>query len=129
MDKQKQINLWYVLIAVAGIMLLQNLWTQGGHVEVVPYSQFQAYLEQGNVAEIVVTENQIRGRFKEPLASGAKHFVTMRVDPALLQDLSKYGVTITGSSSAASPSSRASAAVSCRSARAAPRFTSKPTPR
>ena len=96
MDKQKQINLWYVLIAVAGIMLLQNLWTQGGHVEVVSYSQFQAYLEQGNVAEIVVTENQIRGRFKEPSAGGAKHFITMRVDPALLQDLSKYGVTITG---------------------------------
>jgi cell division protease FtsH len=98
MDKQKQINIWYVLIAIFGIMLLQNLWSQGKQTEVVPYSQFQAYLEQGKVAEIVVTENQIRGRFKEPVASGARQFITMRVDPELLKELSKYGVTITGAS-------------------------------
>jgi cell division protease FtsH len=95
-EKKTQINTWYLVIAMFGILLLQDLWVQWREVEIVPYSEFQRFLEDGKVAEIVVTEGHIRGILKQPLPDGRKKFSATRIEPALAKDLSAYDVKVTG---------------------------------
>ncbi len=65
MDKKTQINFWYVIIAVFGILLIQNLYSQYTKVEPIPYSRFHTLLDQDKIAEIAITENHIYGTLKE----------------------------------------------------------------
>ncbi len=96
MDKKTQLHIWYFILAMLGILVLQSLWGQGQQVEVIPYSRFQALLEEGRIAEITVSENHIRGRLSEPLSDGRTHFQTNRVEWDVAKDLAKYGVTFAG---------------------------------
>ena len=96
MEKKTQINAWYLILAMFGILLLQDLWVQWREVEVVPYSEFQRLLKDGKLAEIVVTEEHIRGIFKQPLPDGRKQFSTTRIETALAKDLATYDVKVTG---------------------------------
>lgn len=96
MDKKAQINFWFIVVAVLSLLLVQNLYTQYTQVEPIPYSRFQHLLEQGRVAEIAITENQIFGTLKEKHADGFKDFVTTRVEPDLAEVLDKHHVVYTG---------------------------------
>ncbi|SDG86808.1 cell division protease FtsH [Nitrosomonas sp. Nm132] len=96
MDKRVQFNFWYIVIAILAMMFLQNLYTQYTRIEPIPYSRFQVLLEQGKVAEVAITENQIYGKLKETGADEIKEFVTTRVEPGLAEILDKYEVTYTG---------------------------------
>ena len=98
MERKTQINTWYLVLAIFGVMLLQDLWVQFRTVEVIPYSEFQQLLEKGKVSEIVVTENHVRGVLKEPLPDGRKQFDAVRIEPDLARDLSIYDVKVTGAS-------------------------------
>ena len=97
MDKKTQFNVWYIVIAFAGMLLLQYfLGVYQQQVETIDYSQFQSYLKDGKVDEITVSENFIRGRIKDPSPGQAGEFITHRVDPNVADDLSKYGVSYKG---------------------------------
>jgi cell division protease FtsH len=61
-------------------------------VEAIPYSQFQQLLKDGQVQDIAITSNAIRGTLKSPLPDGSTRFVTTRVDPDLAGQLDQYGV-------------------------------------
>jgi cell division protease FtsH len=98
MDKKTNFNAWYVMIAVAGMLLLQAVFQQARQTEYLPYSQFKKYLEDRKVGELVITESRITGTIKEPAAGEPGHFVTTRVDPAFAQELEKYGVEFRGGS-------------------------------
>jgi cell division protease FtsH len=93
MDKKIQYNLWYVLAAVFGILVLQTLWQQYQRVEPIPYSQFEAYLRDGKIDDIVITDQYIQGRIKDAPSGEPSEFVTTRVDPGFAAELQKYGVT------------------------------------
>lgn len=96
MDKKTQINVWYIIIAVLGVLLVQNLYKQYTKVEPIPYSRFHTLLEQDKIAEIAITENHIYGSLKEKGADGLKDFVTTRVEPELADKLDKHSVIYTG---------------------------------
>lgn len=96
MDKKNQINFWYVIIAILGILLVQNLYTQYKKVKPIPYSQFQTLLDQGEIAEIAIAEDHIYGSLRKTGADGLKDFVTTRVEPELAEKLDKHKVTYTG---------------------------------
>ncbi|MBK6958026.1 MAG: ATP-dependent zinc metalloprotease FtsH [Nitrosomonas sp.] len=96
MDKKSQINFWFVIVALLGLLLIQNLYSQYTQVEPIPYSRFQHLLEQGSVAEIAITEHQIFGTLKEKNADGIKDFVTTRVEPDLAEVLDKHNVVYSG---------------------------------
>ncbi len=96
MDKKSQINFWFVIVAILGLLLIQNLYSQYTQVEPIPYSRFQHFLEEGRVAEIAITEHQIFGTLKEKNADGIKDFVTTRVEPDLAEVLDKHNVVYTG---------------------------------
>ncbi|MBI2801137.1 MAG: ATP-dependent metallopeptidase FtsH/Yme1/Tma family protein [Gammaproteobacteria bacterium] len=96
MDKKIEFNLWYVAVAVVGVLMLQGLWRQHQLVELIPYSQFRTYLQSGQVDDLVVTENFIRGNLKNATAGSPTEFVTKRVDLVVAADLQKYPVKFSG---------------------------------
>jgi cell division protease FtsH len=96
MDKEAQINFWYLIAAVLSILFLQNLYTQYTRVEPIPYSRFQSLLDQGKVAEITITENHIYGKLKVVNSEGFTDFVTTRVEPEFAEELDKHDVIYTG---------------------------------
>jgi cell division protease FtsH len=96
MEKKTKINVWYIVAAMLGIMMLQNMWSQSKQVEVIPYSEVQRYLEAEQVQEMVVTETHVYGVFKLPLADGKREFAAVRVDPELAKDLAKYDIKVSG---------------------------------
>ena len=97
MDKKTQFNIWYVVAAFAGILILQYaLGAYQQQVETIDYSQFQNYLKDGKVDEITVSENFIRGRIKDAAPDQPSEFITHRVDPNVAEDLGKYGVSYKG---------------------------------
>lgn len=96
MDKKAQLNFWYIIIAIFGILLIQNLYSQYTKAEPIPYSRFHQLLEQGKIAEIAITENHIYGKLKDRGADGLENFVTTRVESDLADQLDKHNVIYTG---------------------------------
>jgi len=95
-DRSTHINAWYVIVAVLGVVLLQNWLRTAQEVELLPYSKFLEYVRAGQVQEVVVTENHVRGILRAPTADGRTAFRANRVDPALVEELSGHGVQVTG---------------------------------
>ncbi len=96
MNKQTQYHAWYWVAVMIAVMVFQAIWVSYTQVEVLAYSDFQADLQAGKIAEVRVGGNYIQGKFKEPAKSGRTDFVTTRVDPEMAQDLGKYNVKFAG---------------------------------
>ena len=96
MDKKVQFNFWYVVLALFGVLFLQNFWQQAQQTEVIPYSEFERLLAEGKVGDIVIGTERISGDLKTPEA-GKDKFVTIRVDDSnLVEKLGRAGVKYTG---------------------------------
>lgn len=96
MEKKTQINIWYVIAAVWAVVLLQQWWSNSQAVQTIPYSEFQKLLRENQIAEIGIADNFIRGTLRSPRPNGQTRIHTLRVEPALSEDLEKYGITYTG---------------------------------
>lgn len=94
MDKKFQFNLGYFLIAFLVITLFQS-WLGYRPVATIPYSEFKALLARGEIAEVVVTENRINGKFTAT-RDGKDYFKTLRVDPDFAAELEQSGVKFSG---------------------------------
>lgn len=92
MDRRTQIYVWYAVLALFGIIMLQNVWSQTRHVETIPYSEFEQYLKDGRISEVVVTSQSIQGTLKGEEDGQPQHVVANRVDPALVERLDQYKV-------------------------------------
>lgn len=96
MERQTWFNVWYLIIAILGVLWLRDLWVTSTQVEPIAYSQFEQDLKAGRIKEIAISNNVIQGTYKEPKPDQRTRFVTTRVDPDLAKDLSQYDVTYTG---------------------------------
>ncbi|HZR71234.1 MAG TPA: ATP-dependent zinc metalloprotease FtsH [Burkholderiales bacterium] len=96
MEKRTQFTVWYVIVAVIGVLWLRDLWVTATQVQPIPYSEFQQQLKDGKISEIAISDNLIQGSYKDAAKDGRKRFVTTRVDPELAKDLSQYDVKFTG---------------------------------
>jgi cell division protease FtsH len=94
-NKRTQFHLWYVMAAIFGVLLLQQLWTQGQQVAVIPYSQFLGDLKAGKIAEVQVSGDYINGQYNQA-ENGHTHFVTTRVAPDVASELTRYHVKFSG---------------------------------
>src|SRR4029078_3011543 len=92
MEKKTRFSLIYVIIALFGVMFLHDMWVGYRKVATLPYSEFQALLDQDKVSEVVITSHEIGGELKEPMAGGKKEFVTVRVAPEIAAELQKHNV-------------------------------------
>jgi cell division protease FtsH len=94
MERRHQLNFWYFIIALFGVLLVQQWWQQTQTVDVVPYSEFEQMLKDGKITEVVVGDQRITGKLKTP--DGRKTVaVANLVDPRLAERLSKYNVPYT----------------------------------
>jgi len=82
----------YLLLAVAGVFLLHDLWVGATSVDRLAYSEFQRLLENGQIAEVVVQGDVIHGELKQPREDGTRRFVTNRLDTSLAEQLAKHDV-------------------------------------
>ncbi|HEX2650153.1 MAG TPA: ATP-dependent zinc metalloprotease FtsH [Burkholderiales bacterium] len=96
MEKRVQFSIWYFLIAMVAVVWIRQFWVDATQVEPITYSEFQDYLRQGKVDEVVIGQNAVQGKFKQPLPGGRTRFAAVRVDPDVARDLEKYGVKFSG---------------------------------
>lgn len=96
MDKKTKFNIWYLFIALWGVVILHGLWMQATSIEQIPYSQFQEYVDDGRIAEIRITQHYIQGTLKDHVEGHPSQFVTVRVESDLAEQLATRGVRFAG---------------------------------
>ncbi|HEX7476555.1 MAG TPA: ATP-dependent zinc metalloprotease FtsH [Polyangiales bacterium] len=91
MKPKARFHIIYLVVAVAAIMLLQQLMRDVSSVALIPYSEFQHLLHDKKIADVEVVGDTLQGTLKQ--AQGGKtHFVTTQVDPRLADKLDAAGV-------------------------------------
>ena len=92
MEKKNQWNTGYWIVSLLLLLSLQSYWPTAKTVEPVPYSEFEKALDEGRVAEVLVSDRTVTGRLKSPDSRGKTTIVATRVEPDLADRLSKYDV-------------------------------------
>jgi cell division protease FtsH len=86
---------WYVL-GVLLVMALAQAWFLAPSGRQISYSDFKQAVRTGQVAEVMVGEQVIRGQYKRDV-NGQRNFNAARIeDPKLLEELDANGVKYTG---------------------------------
>jgi cell division protease FtsH len=97
MKKEHKFSLFYILLAVWAVLLIQSYLASMMSSQVIPYSQFLKLLKDGKVSEVAITANRIEGKMKvEGKPGDPQPFRTIRVDQDLSELLDKYQVTFKG---------------------------------
>ncbi|MFW5724701.1 MAG: ATP-dependent zinc metalloprotease FtsH [Halochromatium sp.] len=95
MQKQTQINLWYLAAAIVGVLALQDLWVEAQKIEQIPYSRFERLLQNDQIEQITVRRDFIIGTYRTP-QDGRTRFATPRVELELAEQLARHDVEFTG---------------------------------
>ncbi|QJT11110.1 ATP-dependent zinc metalloprotease FtsH [Oceanidesulfovibrio marinus] len=117
MDK-KRFNIWYILLAVWGVLIIQSFISQQYGPRNIPYSEFLGALNQGRIKEVAVRENVMEGLMLAPAEGEAANattganatnattgkgekleevrFHTVRVGPDVSKQLEAHGVVFRG---------------------------------
>src|SRR5690242_9722850 len=74
-EKKFHINFWYIIAAVLGMLLIQDLYLASTRLTPIPYSRFQTLLNEDKVAKIEIAQNYISGSLKQAQPDGVKDFV------------------------------------------------------
>jgi len=86
---------WYVLGFLL-LMALAQTWLLAPSGRQITYSEFKAAVRGGQVADVVISEQSVRGTYKAEV-SGSRTFNAARIeDPKLLEELDAAGVRYTG---------------------------------
>ena len=97
MEKQHKFSLWYVILGIWVVLIVQNYIASMYAAQVIPYSQFLSLLKAGKVTEIAISANQIQGKMKvDGTPAETQPFKTIRVDPDLSKMLEQYPVSFKG---------------------------------
>ncbi|MBW1956342.1 MAG: ATP-dependent zinc metalloprotease FtsH [Deltaproteobacteria bacterium] len=96
MEKHQKFSLWYVLLGIWIVLILQNALMGAFAVKVIPYSQFLKLLKEGRIAEVAITADKIQGKMKNGPEGTVVPFKTIRVDPEISTLLDQYNVTFKG---------------------------------
>ena len=95
MEKQHKFSIFYIMIGIWVVLIIQSYIASMFAVKTIPYSQFMNLLKTGKVTEIAVTQDQIQGKMKGDQGK-IEEFKTVRVDPELSKTLEQYNVTFKG---------------------------------
>ena len=94
MERRTKFNVFYVLFAVMAMLAVQEGWRRAQTIEVVPYSEFEKYLEEDRISEVTVSDQHITGKLKKP-EGGKTVVIANLVPPELADRLSRYDVKYT----------------------------------
>jgi cell division protease FtsH len=96
MEKRQKFSIWYVLLGVWFVLLLQNTITTMFAIKTIPYSEFLKLLKENKVVEVAITANQIQGKIKDDGSGKEQMFRTVRVDQDTSNLLEQYNVNFKG---------------------------------
>jgi cell division protease FtsH len=100
LDKKTRLNIYFVIIAIWGVLIIQYIISSSYQPLVIPYSEFQKALKDGNVREITVLSNTITGKIAVKNEKNGqmeeKKFKTVIVNPEIVKQLEQYNVTYSG---------------------------------
>ena len=65
MNREHQINFWYVIAALIAIVLIRDYMMARTDVVEIPYSEFQRLLADGKVNDLTVGRATVAGRYAE----------------------------------------------------------------
>ncbi len=93
--KKTHFTIWYFVIALLIIFLIQNYVVQKRAEDVIPYSEFKQALRSGKIKELTISQETIQG--ERETEKGSRKFQTVRVeDPDLVKELEANHVKYTG---------------------------------
>jgi len=98
MEKKFKFSIWYVVLGIWVVILVQNMLSSAFSIRTIPYSEFLKMLKENRVEEVAITENQIQGKLKGEGGTAGKGelFKTVRVDPDISKLLEEYNVSFKG---------------------------------
>jgi cell division protease FtsH len=98
MEKHHKFSIWYVLLGIWFVLLLQQYLFSMFSIRTVSYSEFLKALKENRVTEVAITSNQIQGKLMNDGAVQGRGqlFKTVRVDPDISELLEKYNVSFKG---------------------------------
>jgi cell division protease FtsH len=96
MQPKTSFNIWYALVMLVTLLVLQSMWSTTARIEQIPYSQFQAYLAEDRVEEVRISRDRIQGKLRDPQRDEASQFSTVRVDEELADSLAQHNVRFAG---------------------------------
>jgi len=96
-----KLDLVYFFLALFAVVLLRDFWIGPSHVKTISYSEFHSLLEKGAVKEVQIGQAEIVGSYTAPgsgpgEANALQQFSTVRVEPAIASELSRYNVPFSG---------------------------------
>jgi cell division protease FtsH len=92
-EQHHKVSIWYVIIGIWVVLILQNYLASTYAIQTLPYSKFVQKLKQGEIVEVFITEKQIQGVMKSETGSDQEvSFRTVRVDPDTSELLDKYQI-------------------------------------
>jgi cell division protease FtsH len=90
--KKTHFTIWYFVIAILIILLIQTYMTQRKVEDVLPYSEFKELLRTNKIKELTINPESINGE-----TEAKRKFQTVRVeDPDLVKELETHHVKYTG---------------------------------
>ncbi|HHO75513.1 MAG TPA: ATP-dependent metallopeptidase FtsH/Yme1/Tma family protein [Deltaproteobacteria bacterium] len=95
MEKKQKFSLWYILIGIWIVLIMQSYIASMYATRTIPYSRFLNLLKDGKVTEIAITANKIQGRMIDETGKD-QGFKTVRVDSELSNMLDQYDVVFKG---------------------------------
>jgi cell division protease FtsH len=98
MEKHHKFSIWYVLLGIWLVFLIQNYLHSAFAIKTIPYSEFLEMLNANRVSEVAISANQIQGKLIQDPSdpTQTQMFKTVRVDPEISDLLQEYGVTFKG---------------------------------
>ena len=96
MEKPRQFQLWYLLLAVLAVVWIRDIWQTSTAIQKVAYSEFEQYLRSGQVDSVAVSAQQILATLKQPTPDGRTRITANRVEPDLAKELGQYNVRYEG---------------------------------
>jgi cell division protease FtsH len=100
MDKKTRLNIYFIIVAIWGVLILQYFISSTYQPIVLPYSEFQKGIKDGRISEITITSNTISGQvMMKSEKSGqmeAHKFKTVIVNPEIVKQLEQFNVTYSG---------------------------------
>lgn len=98
MEKHHKFSIWYILLGVWAVLIIQNYLHSAFAIKIIPYSEFLTLLKEHKVAELAISSNQIQGRLVSADGASGKGelFKTVRVDPEISELLEQYKIEFKG---------------------------------
>jgi cell division protease FtsH len=90
------IILWFFVITLVGVLLLQDLAVTSKATKTIPYSEFEQLLDAGKVSDLVVGSNQITGALRDAPPNEPQRFLTYRVPEDIAKRLTQAKETFSG---------------------------------